>query len=207
MTKELSNKNLNNVTTDETIKNKELEVKKTPTGRSPIKIVKKDGAISWGDTLLREPHQDIPSAFQHLTATMDTGIACEIITRAANAQPDDGCLATRFSSVLETLADAAPKDSTEARLTLQAATLYSKGMDYFDRAEKQTMLCHSEHYMKHGTRLLRLHNETIDALTKYRRGGEQRVVVQHVNVSDSSQAIINNGTLSTGGGLDERGWN
>ena len=39
---------------------------------------------------------------------------------------------------------------------------------------------------------IRLHNETIETLSRYRRGGEQKVTVQHVNVNDGGKAIIGN---------------
>lgn len=51
-----------------------------------------------------------------------------------------------------------------------------------------------EFYMKSALKLLRLHNETLEAVSRYRRGGEQKVIVQHVNVNNGSQAIV--GALS-----------
>jgi hypothetical protein len=46
------------------------------------------------------------------------------------------------------------------------------------------------------------------SLKKYRSGGEQKVTVQHVSVSDNAQAIV--GNVSTGGRRDmkksARGW-
>lgn len=52
--------------------------------------------------------------------------------------------------------------------------------------------------MKCATKLLRLHNETVEAINKYRRGGEQRVVVQHVQVNEGGKAIVG-GVLNGGG--------
>jgi len=53
--------------------------------------------------------------------------------------------------------------------------------------------------MKSAIKLLRLHNETIEALSRYRRGGEQKVVVQHVNVNNGGQAIVGNVEARGGG--------
>jgi hypothetical protein len=39
-------------------------------------------------------------------------------------------------------------------------------------------------------------------LKKYRTGGEQKVTVQHVTVSDNAQAIV--GNVSAGGGDDKK---
>lgn len=52
--------------------------------------------------------------------------------------------------------------------------------------------------MNTATKLIRLHNETIDALCRYRRGGEQRVIVQHIQVNDGGKAVV--------GGMIEGGW-
>jgi hypothetical protein len=39
---------------------------------------------------------------------------------------------------------------------------------------------------------MRVHNESIETLSRYRRGGEQRVVIQHqqVNVSGQAKAMV-----------------
>ncbi len=44
------------------------------------------------------------------------------------------------------------------------------------------------------TKLMRLHNETVEALSKYRRKGEQKVTVIHKNQQvnvNGGQAIVN----------------
>ena len=60
------------------------------------------------------------------------------------------------------------------------------------------MITQCEFYIKNAIKLLRLHIETIEALNKYKRKGEQRVVVQHVNIE--GQGIVNNGSMIAGGG-------
>lgn len=56
-----------------------------------------------------------------------------------------------------------------------------------------------ETHMNYAIKLLRLHNETIETLSRYRRKGEQKVIVQHVNVNDGGKAIVG-GNLGIGGG-------
>jgi hypothetical protein len=65
-------------------------------------------------------------------------------------------------------------------------------MQYLSRVEKSDMMCQIEFNMKCAIKLLRLHNETTEALARYRRKGEQKVVVQHVNVNDDGKAIVGN---------------
>jgi hypothetical protein len=57
------------------------------------------------------------------------------------------------------------------------------------RSATADMLCHSEHYINKAIKLLRLHNETVEALNRYRRGGEQKIVVQHNVMAD--KAVVN----------------
>jgi hypothetical protein len=42
----------------------------------------------------------------------------------------------------------------------------------------------------------------VETLKKYRTGGEQKVTVQHVTVSDNAQAIV--GNVLAGGGDDKK---
>ena len=47
-------------------------------------------------------------------------------------------------------------------------------------------------------KLARTFASQVEALKRYRTGGEQRVTVQHVSVNDNAQAIV--GNVSTGDG-------
>ena len=78
----------------------------------------------------------------------------------------------------------------ETRLVVQASALFSHGLVNLRRAETADMMCHGEYYTNKAIKLLRLHNETIDALGRYRRGGEQRVTVTHALITE--KAIVNN---------------
>jgi hypothetical protein len=51
-------------------------------------------------------------------------------------------------------------------------------------------------------KLLRTFSIQMETLKRYRTGGEQKVTVQHVSVSDNAQAIV--GNVSTGGGGDKK---
>ena len=69
--------------------------------------------------------------------------------------------------------------------------LNAKGMRYLARAENdENWLCHTESSIKMAVKLLRLKNETIETLMRYRRKGEQKVIVQHIKVADDAKAII-----------------
>lgn len=97
----------------------------------------------------------------------------------------------------QVLAECQPSDLHEARLCLQAYSLFSQGMHYLEKARKANQLPKSEFYMKSALKLIRLHMESVEAINRYKRKGEQKVIVQHVYVEQGGQAIV--GTIETGG--------
>lgn len=167
-------------------------------GKCPIRFFEAEGGqIDWKNPIIREPHNTWKDALKTLMATSDPEIANEIFAKGFAAVPGQNA-ATNANLIAQLLADAPPQDLTEAKLILQANALYFQGMAYLNRAEQQNMITQCEFYIKNAMKLLRLHNETVEALCKFRRRGEQRAVVQHVNVE--GQAIVNNGNMIAGGG-------
>lgn len=167
-------------------------------GKCPAKIMEMEEKISWKDTIFKEEFKSNDELFKHLTKTTDFEISKSIITSGVSAMIGQNN-AEKYNIVLQTLADSEPKDATEAKLCLQAHVLYTQGMTYLSRAEQNNSITQSEFCLKNATKLLRLHNETIEAFSKYRRGGTQNVVVQHVQVNDGGKAIV--GNMIAGGGV------
>jgi hypothetical protein len=134
---------------------------------------------------------------QKLTGTTNYELASEIIGLAAKASSER---ADAAQIALQYLNEEKPRDLTETRLNLQAHALYSQGMKNLARAEEADLPYQAELRMKFAMKLLRLHNETIETLNRYRRRGEQTVVVQHqhVQVNDGGKAIVGN-QMVTGG--------
>jgi len=92
--------------------------------------------------------------------------------------------------VLQALHDIQPKDSMEASLCAQERALYAHAMRNLKRAGDADRLEHIETLTNLSIKLMRVHNETIETLSRYRRGGEQKVTVQHTVIAD--KAIVNN---------------
>lgn len=170
-------------------------IKRALTGKCPVRFIERE-KFTWDEALLRD-HNSSEEAIKDLTGTTDITLATEISFKGTSAIAEEKG-GRKANIAAQALADNPPQDSTEARLTLQANALYSQGMAYLNRAEQNNMIPQCEFYIKNAMKLLRLHNETVEALSKYRRRGEQRVVVQHVNVE--GQAIVNNGNMIAGRG-------
>ena len=83
-----------------------------------------------------------------------------------------------------------PRDAVEAKLAAQMAVLHVYAIKSIKRSGDADMLCHIEAMANLGIKLMRVHNETIEAFNRYRRGGEQKVTVTHAVLAN--QAVVNN---------------
>lgn len=132
-----------------------------------------------------------------------SSIMSEMITASVNALPGihkQDRKESAMNLIMHSLEEIAPKDIIEARLAILETVLFTTGLNYLKYAEAQDRIPQAEHYLKHATKLLRLHNEVIEVLNKHRRGGEQKVIVQHVNVNQGGKAAIMTGSFEAGGG-------
>lgn len=129
------------------------------------------------------------------TWKMITGIdkkipALDILARIYINPAIPGTDAAEF--IIPVMEELNPQNLIEGMLYSQLLSLHCLGMDYLKRAEQSKMLNQRDSAVNHAVKLLRLQHETIDTLIKHKRKGEQKIVVQHVNVSDGGQAIVGN---------------
>ena len=99
--------------------------------------------------------------------------------------------------MLSMVRDLAPRDPVERMLAVQmAATHVATIRSARWLANTESIPQVQAHYTGFN-KLARTFAAQVEALRKHRTGGEQRVTVQHVNVSDGGQAIV--GNVKTGG--------
>jgi hypothetical protein len=101
--------------------------------------------------------------------------------------------------IYEAIYELQPQDYVEGMLCAQIATLHALGVRFLNRAMDADMRYHQDPDLNNGIKLLRLQHETLEALMRYRRKGEQKVIVQHVQVNDGGKAIVG-GNMVAGGG-------
>jgi hypothetical protein len=172
-----------------------VDVKSPLLESTPVKIWKDER----GDNKIAlDPNLSELDVIRQVAGTKDTEIAHNIlrtsftaisavVSKAEGAADNaDKC----FNIILQSLYDFQPKDAIEARLVSQAIALYQHGMSRLGKAGSSDQIPHSEAQVNMAIKLLRVHNETIEALNRYRRGGEQKVTVTHAVVA--AQAIVNN---------------
>lgn len=92
-----------------------------------------------------------------------------------------------------------PQNEAEAMLAAQMVGTHSVAMDMLSRAKQATSTDHLERYGTLATKLLRTYTAQLEALAKVRRGGAQKVVVEHVHVHAGGQAIVGNVNGGQGG--------
>jgi hypothetical protein len=115
---------------------------------------------------------------------------------------DHATIANAFNGALLSMA---PQDEIEGMLCSRMLALNNQSMHFLARAAHPEMPPKGlELNINIAVKLMRVQNETLEALNKYRRKGEQRVVVQHVNVN-SEKTVITTGQL--GGGAGDNGKN
>lgn len=169
---------------------------------TPIKAWKNER----GDAMLAIESNNLGgNILKQITGTKDSDIAESIIRGSYLAiQPifEEGESSTKslissLNIIAQSLHDFQPKDAIEARLVSQATALYHHGMDRLAKAGRSELIHHSELQINMAIKLLRVHNETIETLNRYRRGGEQKVTVTHAVLANN--AVVNN--FTGGGGI------
>ena len=160
------------------------------------------------------PNEQCDELLRKTTGVKDERLANEIISSASKAMPPHRSTATNNNIIAQALSDLEPQDSIEARVIAQHTTLYSIGMSYLGNAQaeivkgRNSRLFESDGVEEHNRllnqamKLLRLANETVESLTRYRRKGEQKVIVQHVNVNNGGQAVVAGSMDKPGDGED-----
>lgn len=95
----------------------------------------------------------------------------------------------------------APRDEVEGMLAVQMVGVHNLAMQTMKRAMITNQTFEGRQVnVNHTTKMLRTFVSQMEALKRYRTGGQQRVTVEHVHVSEGGQAIV--GTVSQGVGED-----
>lgn len=144
------------------------------------------------------------------TGTSDLGIGLMILGKTAQAScmgkenEDSKKFENLYNSITNLMNSLKPQDEIEGMLISRLAALHFQSIHYLGYAASNTSTPEGRDInINRSTKLSRLYNETLETLMRYRRKGEQKVVVQHVNVNDGGRAIVGN-VLNGGGGNNQK---
>ena len=129
--------------------------------------------------------------------TSDVDFANGLLGQLANAgaqagQIDEGVL-NFMASIVKGIK---PKDEIEAMLAAQMAAVHMATMTFARRLAHVETIPQQDSAERAFNKLARTFATQMEALKRYRTGGEQKVTVQHVSVSEGGQAIVGNVTQS-----------
>lgn len=97
-----------------------------------------------------------------------------------------------------------PRDEIEAMLAAQMAAVHSATMTFARRLNHVENIPQQDSAARAFNTLARTFAAQIEALKRYRTGGEQKVTVQHVTVNEGGQAVVGNVSQAPGGGRPGR---
>lgn len=143
-----------------------------------------------------------PSALDGGAGTTDTDFLIGIVNQLGNAgsvgqKVDEQAL----NFLLSVVKGIQPKDQLETMLAAQMAAVHSLTMTYARRLANAEALAQQESAERTLNKLARTFAAQVEALKRYRTGGEQKVTVEHVTVNEGGQAIVGNVSSSRARGV------
>ncbi len=92
-----------------------------------------------------------------------------------------------------------PRDGLEGMLAAQMAAVHIATMTFARRLAHVDNIPQQDSAEKAFNKLARTFTAQVEALKRYRTGGEQKVTVQHVTVNEGGQAVVGNVSHPAGG--------
>jgi hypothetical protein len=127
--------------------------------------------------------------------TADVDFYGGLIHQLANAAGLKGEVDERsLNFMLSVVKGIEPKDQVEALLAAQMAAVHMATMTFARRLAHVEDIPQQDSAERAFNKLTRTFATQMEALKRYRTGGEQKVTVQHVSVSEGGQAIVGNVT-------------
>ena len=155
------------------------------------------------------PHHEVGgfTAQQNATfGTASTDFASQTAAEGFNiVRPRGQPLSTQdqMNAAAAAVAGIEPQNEAEAMHAVLMVGTHSVAMDMLSRAKQASNPDQLERFGTLATKLLRTYTTQLEALAKIRRGGAQKVIVEHVHVYAGGQAIV--GSITGGQGGAPRG--
>jgi hypothetical protein len=123
--------------------------------------------------------------------TSETVARIEIERIARALRQRDGTIdPAELDAVIAIVSGQRPKNELEAMIVAQMAVTHALLMRSFGNLNRSDNIQQQDSNALTVARLTKAFASQVDALAKLRRGGEQRVVVEHVHIHSGAQAIV-----------------
>ncbi len=155
-----------------------------------------------GDTVsLDHPNKLVGrGVLREALGTADSDFSEGILNQLIRAASRDGKVNEReLNFMLSVIKGIRPKDELEAMLGAQMAAVHVTSMKLANQISDSETLQQQDSAERAFNKLTRTFIMLVEALKRHRTGGEQKVTVQHVSVSEGGQAIVGNVTQTSRG--------
>jgi hypothetical protein len=127
--------------------------------------------------------------------TTDLDFTQELLGQLANAGSQGSEVGVQgVNFMLSIIKGIKPRDQVEAMLAAQMAAVHMATMTFARRLAHVDNIPQQDSAERAFNKLMRTFTTQMEALKRYRTGGEQKVTVQHVTVGEGGQAIVGNVT-------------
>ena len=124
-----------------------------------------------------------------------------LLRQLANAALQDGKVSEGdLNFMLAVIKGIDPQDQVESMLAAQMAAVHMATMTFARRLAHVETLPQQDSAERAFNKLARTFTAQVEALKRYRTGGEQRMTVEHVHVHQGGQAIVGNVAHGSEGG-------
>ena len=120
-----------------------------------------------------------------------SGLLRQLVNAGSKGQEADE---TGLNFMLSVVKGVEPKDQVETMLAAQMAAVHMATMTFARRLAHVDNIPQQDSAERAFNKLARTFTAQVEALKRYRTGGEQRVTVEHVTVNEGGQAIVGNVT-------------
>lgn len=156
--------------------------------KSKRPLIKSDGEV------VNIDQEQIERAFGTKSHEFVDGLMGQLINIGSQGKEVDE-KGTAFVSAI--VAGVKPNDQLEAMLAAQMAAVHNATMTFARRLAHVENIKQQDSASRAFNQLARTFTAQVEALKRYRTGGQQHVTVKHVTVNDGGQAIV--GNVSHGG--------
>jgi hypothetical protein len=170
------------------LKDSETTKTKSVAKNAMIKRPQVDGIFATNERVLPMTRKE----FLKSTGAQSVEVATMLVTHTFSLQPDAESADEKLALAVKTLAEMAPRNTTEGMLAVQMIGVHNASVEFLRRSllPDQTIVGVDANIAR-ASRLLRIFTAQIDAMAKLKgTAGQQKMTVEHVHVHAGGQAIV-----------------
>lgn len=151
-------------------------------------MTKKPATVSKGNVVTIDP-ATLRKAFGSEDIQFAEGIMNQLVNVASKGQAIDE---KGMGFVQSVVVGIEPRDQLETMLAAQMAAVHNATMTFARRLAHVDNIPQQDSASRAFNQLARTFTAQVEALKRYRTGGQQHVTVKHVTVNEGGQAVVGN---------------